>query len=372
MFKQAVRKKVKLRLGLAGPSGSGKTFSALSIASGMSDKIAVIDSEYDSSLLYADKFKFDQDNLTSFDPLHYVEKINDAARAGFEVLVVDSATHAWQFILDYNQKIADRKFKGNTYAAWSETTPKLYKPFISAILSYPGHVIITFRSKTETAMEKDKEGKNVVTKLGTKIEQKDTIEYEMTVMLQLDMNNVALCTKSRIDNLLGKYFEKPGIELGKYLLTDLNQGDGEQSHIDYVSSPDALINSEMSPAKKASTTPLDYGQPKKEEKKEPVAGTEPKISETLRKNNQEVIERVNTAIAYAKANRDLGRLQKVTFPNVVDCLNKHKIDKNTYDQCDLLITKAVSEIALAMMNQDQELTTSAPLDKESGQAGIAA
>ena len=42
LFKKATRKSAKLRLGIAGPSGSGKTFGALTVASGLGGKIAVI------------------------------------------------------------------------------------------------------------------------------------------------------------------------------------------------------------------------------------------------------------------------------------------------------------------------------------------
>ena len=52
----AQRKRAKIKMALQGPSGSGKTYSALSIALGLChswDKIAVIDTENESSHLYA-------------------------------------------------------------------------------------------------------------------------------------------------------------------------------------------------------------------------------------------------------------------------------------------------------------------------------
>ena len=52
----AQRKRAKIKMALQGPSGSGKTYSALNIALGLChswDKIAVIDTENESSHLYA-------------------------------------------------------------------------------------------------------------------------------------------------------------------------------------------------------------------------------------------------------------------------------------------------------------------------------
>ena len=44
-FNRAKKSQAKLRLGLIGPSGSGKTYTALSLASGLGKKIAVVDTE---------------------------------------------------------------------------------------------------------------------------------------------------------------------------------------------------------------------------------------------------------------------------------------------------------------------------------------
>ena len=46
-LRKATRKQAKIKLALQGPSGSGKTYSALLLASGITDwsKIAVIDTE---------------------------------------------------------------------------------------------------------------------------------------------------------------------------------------------------------------------------------------------------------------------------------------------------------------------------------------
>jgi ATP-dependent protease Clp ATPase subunit len=74
-FNKAKKSQAKLRLGLIGPSGSGKTYTALSLASGLGKKIAVVDTEHASAALYADEFgvEYDTLQLTSFEVENYVE-----------------------------------------------------------------------------------------------------------------------------------------------------------------------------------------------------------------------------------------------------------------------------------------------------------
>ena len=58
-FKKATKEQAKARIALFGPSGSGKTKSALRIAKGLGNKIALIDSERGSASKYADDHEFD-------------------------------------------------------------------------------------------------------------------------------------------------------------------------------------------------------------------------------------------------------------------------------------------------------------------------
>src|SRR5512142_1469899 len=94
-FQRATRTQKKLRMALHGPSGSGKTYTALEIAKGLcaggaSEKIALIDTERGSATLYGDKFAFDTVELDYFSVDNYINAINEAAEAGYDVLVIDS------------------------------------------------------------------------------------------------------------------------------------------------------------------------------------------------------------------------------------------------------------------------------------------
>ena len=69
--------------------------------------------------------------------------------AGVEVLIIDSISHEWEGkggCLELNEKLAQAKYKGNTWSAWSETTPR-HQKFIESIISAPIHVITTVRNK---------------------------------------------------------------------------------------------------------------------------------------------------------------------------------------------------------------------------------
>ncbi len=189
-FKKAKRGLSKLRLALSGVSGSGKTYSALLLAKGLGGRIAVIDTERGSASLYADMPgipEFDVLELEApFSPERYVEAIRAAEDAGYDVLIIDSMTHEWTGkggCLELVEEIAKARFRGNTWSAWSELTPR-HRDFVDAILTSKLHVIATIRSKTETAQE-EKNGRKIVQKLGMKTEQRDGTDYEFTVMFDI-------------------------------------------------------------------------------------------------------------------------------------------------------------------------------------------
>jgi hypothetical protein len=225
-FSKAERKKAKLKLNLNGPSGSGKTYSALVMASSLGKKIAVIDTENESASLYANEFCFDTLPLRPpYNPERFVGAIATAYNMGYEILIIDSVSHEWigtGGCLEINDEAAKR-FKGNTWSAWSETTPK-HRKFIDAILQTDMHIITTTRAKTETAVGE----KGKIIKLGMKAEQRDGYEYELTVSLDLlHENKLAIPTKDRT-RLFDPNGEVITAEIGLKLLAWLNDGRSQQ------------------------------------------------------------------------------------------------------------------------------------------------
>ncbi len=207
LLTKATRKKSKLRLNISGPSGSGKTFSALLMAKGLTgswDKIAVIDTENGSASLYDHLGSFQTIDLQEpFSPERYIEAIDMCIKAGMECIIIDSSSHEWSGpggCLEINEKLAQAKFKGNTWSAWSQTTPR-HDAFVQKVLQSPIHIITCTRSKMETVMTDDKK----VKKLGMKDIQREGWEYELTVSLSLDRDShTAIASKDRTEIFEGR------------------------------------------------------------------------------------------------------------------------------------------------------------------------
>lgn len=208
-FAKAQRKKAKLRLGITGPSGSGKTWGALLMAKGLGGTIAVLDTEKGSASLYAgmpNMPEFDVLELAApYTPERYIEAVNAAQQAGYDTLIIDSITHEWSGVggcLELVDEVARAKFKGNSWSAWNEVTPR-HRALLDAILQSQMHIIVTLRSKTETA-QTEEGGRKKVVKLGMKSEQRDGFEYEMTTVLDLTHDgHYALASKDRTSLFVG-------------------------------------------------------------------------------------------------------------------------------------------------------------------------
>lgn len=226
-FHKAERKKGKLRLGLAGPAGSGKTYSALLIAFGLGGRVAMIDTERGSGDLYDHLGAYDVCSIEApFEPRKYVEAIHTAEDLGYETIIIDSLSHAWVGqggLLDVHGHIADKT--GNSWSAWRQVTPK-HNELVDAMLQSRCHVIAAMRSKMEyTQVEEN--GKKQVKKLGMSPIQRDGMEYEFTVFIDLDHHHTATATKDRTTLFDGQYFV-PTVETGKTLLAWLeNDGKAE-------------------------------------------------------------------------------------------------------------------------------------------------
>jgi len=187
-IRKARRSATKLRLLLEGPSGSGKTYGGLTVTKGLGcQHVIVIDTEQGSSDLYDSILPFDVIDLSPpFTPEKYIEAIEAAEQAGADCIIIDSISHEWNGkggCLELVDEIARAKFKGNTWSAYSEITPR-HRAFIDRMLRSSAHIIATTRSKTETA-QVNEGGRTKVVKLGMKAETRDGVEYEFTTCLSL-------------------------------------------------------------------------------------------------------------------------------------------------------------------------------------------
>jgi hypothetical protein len=251
VFKRATKKESKLRLGLIGPAGSGKTYTALRVAKHFGGRIAVIDSEHGSASKYADVFDFDVLELKSFSPTDYVNAIKAAEQAGYDILIIDSLTHAWSGkngALELVDKAAARMKSGNSFAAWREVTP-LHNQMVDAIMASKLHVIATLRAKTEYVMEEDSRGKRVPRKIGMAPIQREGLEYEFDIVGDMDYENRLIVTKTRCPGLAGAVINKPGKEFADTLKKWL----GSDEATDYSSPPETPKQTNTAPPKKGRT-----------------------------------------------------------------------------------------------------------------------
>jgi hypothetical protein len=227
-FQKAKKYDSKLRMALGGPSGSGKTYTAISIACALGKKVAVLDTEHGSARLYSDRFDFDVVEMEApYSVERYIEAMNVAASAGYDVLVIDSLSHAWAGpggVLDYVDTVASQSQSSNTYAAWRKGTPKQLA-LVEAINSFPLHLIATMREKVDYAIEKDeKTNKTTVRKLGLAPIQREGLEYEFTCWCELRLpDNEFLVTKTRLFGLAGLVIVKPkGTDIAAIIKKELS------------------------------------------------------------------------------------------------------------------------------------------------------
>jgi AAA domain len=206
-LRKSARKRAKMKMALQGPSGSGKSYSSLLIANGLAGgdmtKIAVIDSENGSANLYSHLGDFNVLQLKSpFSPERYIQAIEICEKADIEVIILDSISHCWDFLLDFHGSLT-----GNSFTNWNKVTPR-QRVFIDKILQSETHIIATMRTKQDYVLN-NKHGKFVPQKVGLKAVQRDGVDYEFTLVFDIDIKHNAIASKDRT----GLFIDKPEIQI---------------------------------------------------------------------------------------------------------------------------------------------------------------
>ncbi|GLB52787.1 hypothetical protein NBRC110019_18270 [Neptunitalea chrysea] len=202
-LRQSERKKAKIKLAIQGSAGSGKTYSSLLLAQGLTNKdltkVAIVDTENGSADLYAHLGNYNVLTLESpFTPEKYIKAIDICLRADMNVIILDSISHAWDYLIDYHSQLS-----GNSFTNWSKVMP-LHKSLMNKILQADAHVIVTMRTKQDYVLQQ-KDGKYVPEKVGLKAVQKDGVDYEFTIVFEIDIKHFTLCSKDRT----GLFMNKP-------------------------------------------------------------------------------------------------------------------------------------------------------------------
>lgn len=205
-FQKATKTQAKLRFTFDGVAGSGKTYSSLMLArelAGPNGRVGLIDTEHGSASKYADKFSFDTSILENFSIDAYTAALADAVKAGFDVLIIDSLSHAWMGkggALEEVDRVTARSASKNAFTSgWRDVTPK-HNAFVDAMLSLPCHLICTMRKKSDWIIE-EINGKKQPRKIGLAPVQRDGMEYEFDVIADLDNDGIITIAKTRCDAL---------------------------------------------------------------------------------------------------------------------------------------------------------------------------
>ena len=229
-FLKAERKQAKVKLAITGPSGSGKTYSALAMAAGLGKKIAVIDTENKSASLYADTAGMPAFDVLEIESPYTTEKytaaIDAAVAAGYDILVIDSLTHAWAGeggLLDQKETIDRTDAKGSSYTHWAGITKK-HEKLKAKLLQTNIHMIVTMRSKQDYLItEGGQGGKGSVRKVGLAPIQRDGMEYEFAVVFDMVMSHEATISKDRTGLFDGQVFQ-PSKKTGETIMAWLTSG----------------------------------------------------------------------------------------------------------------------------------------------------
>ncbi|UED76078.1 AAA family ATPase [Brevibacillus sp. DP1.3A] len=233
----AVREKLKGCLAVIGASGSGKTLSSLFIAYGMMrgaypeldeasvwKKIGVVDTEHKRALLYVGTSVqdvqigqfFHIDLQSPYSTERYEAAIEALKKAGCEVVIVDSLSHAWEGIGGILDKQIDL---GGRFQDWKPLKPVI-KKFVQTLTENDLHIIGTMRTKQDYQAVPDDTGRLQIRKLGLKPIQKDDLEYEFMIVFQIDQDHKAVTTKDNSNmfvELVGALTPEHGTNIYKWL-----------------------------------------------------------------------------------------------------------------------------------------------------------
>ena len=216
------RKKAKIKMALQGSSGSGKTYSSLLLAKGLTSgdfsKVAIIDTENGSADLYAHLGQYNVLTLKPpYTPENYIKAIEVCERANMEVIIIDSISQCWDELLDFHSKLT-----GNSFTNWAKVTPR-QRSFVDKILQANAHVIATMRTKQEYVLQQ-KDGKYVPEKVGLKAVQRNDLDYEFTLVFDIDIKHFVVSSKDRTGLFMGKPEFILNSGTGKRILEWCNEG----------------------------------------------------------------------------------------------------------------------------------------------------
>jgi hypothetical protein len=208
--RKAVKAQVRLKLAVDGPAGAGKTWSALALACHIArlmaeargepgtGRVLGVDTENETMALYADEFEFEHIVFRApYTTARYKAAMQQGVIGKFDVMVVDSVTHQWngEGGIQFRKDALDAA-GGNSFTNWSKLSPE-HTEFVEYIKQLPIHTICTMRTKTEYVLETNGKGKQQPRKVGMAPVQREGMDYEFSIVFELDAEHNAVATKDR-------------------------------------------------------------------------------------------------------------------------------------------------------------------------------
>lgn len=194
-FELAKREGARIVVGLGGVSGSGKTRTAIELAHGIvkgdTSKIGFLCTENRRGRLFAEVLKdadgnvkefFIHDLYAPFSPQRYIDVIEAAAKAGFEVLIIDSVSHEWEGTGGC-EEIANPPGQALRVPKWNDAKAE-HKRFMNTMLSSPMHIIACMRAREKTKMVKNN-GKTEFEPQGIQPICEKNFVFELTVSIMM-------------------------------------------------------------------------------------------------------------------------------------------------------------------------------------------
>lgn len=114
-----------------------------------------------------------------------------------KVIIIDSISQCWDYLLEYHANL-----QGNSFTNWQKVTPRI-NAFMQKILQSEKHIICTMRCKQDYVLN-EKNGKMVPEKVGLKAVMRDGIDYEFTIVFDINMKHQAIASKDRTNLFMGK------------------------------------------------------------------------------------------------------------------------------------------------------------------------
>jgi AAA domain-containing protein len=159
-----------------------------------------------------------------------VELIKEAEAAGYAVVILDSLSYAWTGeggLLEFVDKVTAASDTKDSFSAWRKATPA-HNVLVDAMLSSPCHIIATLRTKTAYEVVDNGKGKKRPVKIGLAPVQRDGLEFEFTLVLDLSIEGHVATTSKDRTGLFDGQFWVPTEETGWTLRAWLDGGSPER------------------------------------------------------------------------------------------------------------------------------------------------